>query len=68
MNAENVRLFEGRKFMWDGVIYDTTVEAQAAQSNCLSAGFETHLVEQDDKYLLYTRRVVTEIKIEGAPQ
>jgi len=44
---ESVRVATGKKFMWDGRIYE-------------SAGFETHLGEEEGQLLVYTRRAATQ--------
>ncbi len=59
------RFFERSKFMWDGETYPTGEAAEAKKSEYQSQGFETRLVEEEGKSLLYTRRVVKEIVIEG---
>lgn len=67
MDIANVRFFEDKKFMWDNVLYETKEEAENAQNKYENDKFEARLVEQDNKYFVYTRRVVTEVKVEGAP-
>lgn len=67
MNIANVRFFEDKKFMWDNVLYETKEEAENVKNKYENDKFEVRLVEQDNKYVLYTRRVVTEVKVEGAP-
>ena len=56
-----------KKFMWDGVVYETKKEAQETMEKFKKDGFEVELIEEDKKFLLYTRRVVTEIVVEGEP-
>ncbi len=56
---------EGDKYMWDGAEYDSRDEAQAKASTYETDGFETQIVEEENKFLVYTRRVVTEIVLEG---
>lgn len=51
--------------MWDGVVYETEKEAQEVKKRYADDNFEVELVEEGGKYLLYTRRVVTEIVLEG---
>lgn len=58
---------EGKKYMWDGHSYDTEEDAKKAESSYKEDNFETRTVEEDGKYLVYTRRVVTEVVVEGAP-
>ena len=48
---------DGKKFLWDGVNYESRDEAQQALEGYKEQGFEVELVEQDDKVLLYSRRV-----------
>ncbi len=58
---------EGKKFMWDGVEYPGGDDAAIGMGKYEAENFETRLVTEDDKFYVFTRRVVTEIKIEGAP-
>ncbi len=59
--------FEGKKFMWDGVEYPGEDDAAKGMAKYGEERFETRLVKEDDKFYVFTRRVVTEIKLEGAP-
>ena len=63
--AENI---DGKKFMWDKGDYPTKDEAKEKMAQYEKDGFETRLVEAEDKLLLYTRRVVTEIILEEGGQ
>ena len=65
MAPENVRFFEGHKFMWDGEVYPSRDEAEAKREEYAGNDFETQLVEDQDQFLVYTRRVVTEVVVEG---
>jgi hypothetical protein len=56
---------EGNKFMWDGEFYETHEAAEAKLKEYEANDFETQLVEQGGRFLVYTRRVVTEIVLEG---
>jgi len=56
---------EGDKYMWDGAEYALRAEAEAKAGAYKTDGFETQIVEEEDKFLVYTRRVVTEIVLEG---
>ncbi len=62
---QDTRFFERSKFMWDGETYPNREAAQAKSNEYQSQGFETRLVEEEGMSLLYTRRVVKEIVIEG---
>lgn len=59
------KIINGRKVMWDGVEYATEKEAQDVKKTYEDNKFEVELVEEAGKFLLYTRRVVTEIVLEG---
>lgn len=58
---------DNRKYMWDGVEYKDGGEADAAAEKYAAARFEIHRIAEKEKVYLFTRRVVTEIKVEGAP-
>lgn len=53
--------------MWDNVIHESKKEAQDLMEKYKKNDFEVELIEEEKKYLLYTRRVVTEIVVEGEP-
>ena len=67
MEPESVRFVDGHKYMWDGETYASAEAAEARQKEYEENEFETHLIEADDAFLLYTRRVVTEVVVEGEP-
>ena len=56
---------DNKKFMWDGVEYKDEGEANAAAENYAAARFEIHRIGEKGTVYLFTRRVVTEIKVEG---
>ena len=55
----------GKKFMWDGAVYESEKEARDTMQKYKNDNFEVELIEKEGKHLLYTRRVVTEIVVEG---
>ena len=57
--------FDGKKFMWDGKTYKTEDLAKDAENTYKEDGFETRVITEDDHYSVYTRRLVTEIVLEG---
>jgi len=59
------KIIDGKKFMWDGVVYESKKEAQDTMQKYKNDGFEVELIEEEKQHLLYTRRVVTEIVVEG---
>ena len=67
MNPESVRFFEGHKYMWDGLVYETRGEAEGKRAEYGEKDFETQLVESEEAFLVYTRRVVAEVVVEGEP-
>jgi hypothetical protein len=63
--AEQARLIDGRKFMWDGEEYDSENKAKDAQKQYEENGFEVELCRDDNgNVLLYSRRIVTDIVVE----
>ena len=48
---------DGKKFLWDGVNYESRDEAQKALEAYKDKGFDVELVEADDHFLVYSRRV-----------
>lgn len=62
---DSSRMINGKKFMWDGVVYESKEKAQEAMERYKKNGFQVEFLEEENQYLLYTRRVVTEIVIEG---
>jgi len=64
---DNVRVIDGKKFMWDGEDYESKTAAQENASKYSKDGFETKLIDEGGKFFVYTRRVVTEVVVEGEP-
>jgi hypothetical protein len=46
--------------MWDGTAYITKDDARQAMETYKKDGFEVHLFLEGDKFLVYTRRLVTQ--------
>lgn len=67
MKPPIARFIDGEKFMWDGEVYDAREAAEAKKKEYEDAQFETHMVETEGSYLVYNRRVVKEVVVEGAP-
>ncbi len=59
------KIINGKKFMWDGVVYESKKEAEDTMRKYKDDNFEVELIEEEKKHLLYTRRVVKEIVVEG---
>ena len=56
--------FEGMKFMQDGQGYDSKADAEKAMEGYANAGFDVRLLEEGGKFLVFSRRVVKEVKVE----
>jgi len=61
-------IIDGKKFMWNQESYATEAEAKEKMAKYEKDGFETRLVKEESKFLIYTRRVVTEIILEEGGQ
>jgi hypothetical protein len=59
---------DGKKFMWDEGDYSSESDAKDKISRYEKEGFETRLVKKEGKFLIYTRRVVTEIVLDEGGQ
>jgi hypothetical protein len=64
---DNYKIIESKKFMWDGCTYETLASAEEAIKQYESNDFETRIVTENDKPLVYTRRVVEEVVVDGTP-
>ena len=64
---ELARIFNGKKFMWDGKAYADEKERREIAQKYKGDRFEVELVEEENQYFLFTRRVVTEVVVEGQP-
>jgi len=54
---ENMKIIDDKKFMWDGIVYETTDKAAEIEAGYKKQSFETRVVTDADKYLVYTRRL-----------
>jgi hypothetical protein len=50
---------DGKKFMWDGVVYDSDDQAQQIMEGYAKDGFEVQKFVNEDQFLVYSRRVAT---------
>jgi hypothetical protein len=64
---DSSRMINGKKFMWDGVVYKSETEAREVMEKYSNDGFQVEFIEEEKQYLLYTRRIVTKIVLEGEP-
>lgn len=49
--------FEGKKYLWDGMTYQSEDQARQAMETYSKDGFEVQLVAEDEQHLVYTRRI-----------
>ncbi|MGD1214441.1 MAG: hypothetical protein ABR861_05590 [Terriglobales bacterium] len=63
MSPDLAMISEGKKFMWDGQLYDTREEASRIEESYRNDNFEVRMVEEGGKFLVYTRRVVKEVVV-----
>ncbi len=61
------RVINGKKYMWDGRIYETRQDMKKTAEEYSKENFEVEEIEEEGKYYLFTRRVVTEVVVEGSP-
>jgi len=63
MSPNLAMLSEGKKFMWDGQLYDTKEEASRAARSYQGEDFQIQIVEDGGKFLVYTRRTAKEVAV-----
>jgi hypothetical protein len=60
MSPDLTMISEGKKLLWDGQLYETREEAASVAESYRNENFEIELVEEDGKFLVYSRRAVKE--------
>ena len=55
---------DGKKFMWDKAVYASEAEAKEKMATYEKDGFEAACLTDEGQYLVYTRKVITEITTE----
>jgi hypothetical protein len=63
MNPNLAMLRDGKKFMWDGQLYQSEMDASHAADTYRKDNFEVMTVVESGTFLLYTRRSVKEIVV-----
>jgi len=58
MDIPLARKVNGKKFMWDGVVYESDDQAQQVMEDYAKDGFEVQKFAEDGQFLVYSRRVV----------
>jgi hypothetical protein len=61
------RIFNGKKYMWDGRSYENEQEMKKAKQEYQNQGFDVESIAEDKKYYLFSRRVVKDVVVEGSP-
>ena len=62
---EKAKFFEKKKFMWDGMTYESETEVLPKKSEYEKENFITRVIQEDGKFFLFTQRVVTEIEVQN---
>ena len=57
MTIPLARKVEGKKFVWDGITYESEDQARQAVETYEKDGFEVQLFFEDDQSLVYSRRI-----------
>ncbi|MBM4354693.1 MAG: hypothetical protein FJ109_13050 [Deltaproteobacteria bacterium] len=58
-----MEMFDGRKFMWDGVEYDTSEQAEQVAAGYKAERFDTRIVAVGAKFAIYSRRQISEVVV-----
>jgi len=64
---ELAKIINGKKFMWDGNDYPDEKSVLETAQKYKNDEFETEVFEEEQKYYVFTRRVVEEVVVEGQP-
>ena len=64
---DSVKIIDTKKYMWNGETYDTKEAAEEEGYKLKESDFEVQILEEAGKFLLYNRREVKEVVVEGAP-
>ena len=59
MTVPLARKVNGKKFMWDGVVYDNDESTQQVMEDYAKDGFEVEKFVEDGQFLVYSRRIAT---------
>jgi hypothetical protein len=60
MSPNLVMTGDGKKFLWDGELYASKEEAERVAESYRNENFQIQMVEEDGKFLVYSRRTVKE--------
>ena len=57
MDIPLAKKVNGKKFMWDGAVYESDEQAQKVMEDYAKEGFEVQKVVEEGQFLVYSRRV-----------
>jgi hypothetical protein len=57
MDVPLARKVDGKKFLWDGVVYESDEQAQQMMEGYAKDGFEVQKFYEEGQFLVYSRRV-----------
>jgi hypothetical protein len=57
MDVPLARKVNGKKFLWDGVVYESDEQAQQIMEGYAKDGFEVQKFAEEGQFLVYSRRV-----------
>ena len=57
MTIPLARKVEGKKFVWDGITYESEDQARQAVEAYEKDGFDVQLFIENDQYIVYSRRI-----------
>ena len=60
--AENYRVINTKKYMWNGKVYENESEALNTAAAYKKDNFDVQLIKENGKHLIYTRRLATPIR------
>jgi hypothetical protein len=63
MSPNLAMIKDGKKFMWDGQLYDNEEEASHVAKSYQIADFQIQIVEEGGKFLVYTRKTAKEVAV-----
>ena len=63
MSPDLAIISDGKKFMWDGQLYDNREEAARVGESYQKENFQMRMVEEGGKYVVYTRRTVKQVVV-----
>jgi hypothetical protein len=68
MDVPLARKVNGKKFMWDGVVYESDEQASQVMEDYAKDGFEVEKIVEGGQFLVYNRRVTSADKSADKPE